>query len=130
MEVVDQGEVPRVVCVDFLSGALAWSSDDGRAHAYVVRRHLHPFLEVGQQGHNAGARCDSSASNIGHVVAILRRGVWRVVGGGKRHAAASGSRSRSRGAHRVALGLLVRMAAGSLFLAVVVERHSASDGLA
>jgi hypothetical protein len=25
---------------------------------------------------------------------------------------------------------LVRMAAGSLFLAVVVERHSASDGLA
>ena len=103
-------------------------------YAYIVRRHLHPFLEVGQQRHDAGPRGDSGPGDVGHVVLILRRRARTVVACGQRHAPASGSRSRrrsrSRGAHRVALGLLLRMAAGSLFLAVVVERHSGGNVLA
>jgi hypothetical protein len=103
-------------------------------YANIVRRHLHPFLEVGQQGHDAGSGSDGGSGDVGHVILVGRGRVGAVVAGSKRYASSSwgrsGSCSGSRGAHRVALGLLLGMAAGGLFLAVVVERHSAGDGLA
>jgi hypothetical protein len=54
---------------------------------------------------------------------VLRRGVGAIVAGGMRYASSSGCGSSSRGAHRVALGFLLRMAADGLLLSVIVERH-------
>jgi hypothetical protein len=93
-------------------------------YAYVVRGHLHPFLEVGQQGHDAAvSRRDGVASDVWHVVLVLRGRLGAVMVGAMQRASSSRRGSSRRGAHRVALGFLLCMAADGLFLSVVVERH-------
>jgi hypothetical protein len=91
--------------------------------SYVVCGHLHPFLEIGQQRHDALPRRDGGSGNIGHVMVLLRRRVWAVLPGCERYALSTGR--RGGGSKGIALGFLLCMAAGGFLLAVVVEGYSA-----
>ena len=120
MEVVDEGEVPRIVGVNFLSLSEAIHGEREQSNSHIVRRHLHPLLKVGEQRHDALHGGNGGTGHIGHVD-ILRGRVGTVLPRGEGNAAAA---RRPRGAKRVALLFVERMAAVGLFLAVVVERHS------
>lgn len=72
MEIVDEGEIPRIVGVDFLLARSALGQGHDQATcAYVVGCHLHPLLEVGEQRHYALAWRYCRASDIGHAILVL-----------------------------------------------------------
>jgi pimeloyl-ACP methyl ester carboxylesterase len=88
---------------------------------YVICRHLHPLLKVGQQRHDTLHGGHGSSGHGGHVVFILP---WRMRAVRTSQEGDARAAGRPRGSERVALGFLEGMAAVGLLLSVIVEGHS------